>query len=199
MNTLQTERRDLAIKAKRLRREGFVTGNLFGHKIEGSVPLKIRRSELEMLLRKNGIGSTLVVSVDGEKHNALIKEIQFNTLKGRVDEIDFQDLVSDEMVRSVAEIEIKNHDMVQEGILQQNLEEISYSALPVDLVEKVVVDVAELKPGQSIKVGDLDIAKDPKIHLHTSLDAVIAAVTVGRSASETADEAADDAAAPAAE
>ena len=38
MNTLKTERRDLAEKAKKLRREGFITGNIFGHQIEGSIP-----------------------------------------------------------------------------------------------------------------------------------------------------------------
>ena len=30
MNTLKAEKRDMSIKAKKLRREGFVTGNLFG-------------------------------------------------------------------------------------------------------------------------------------------------------------------------
>ena len=47
MNTLKAERRDLAEKAKKLRREGFVTGNVFGHQIQGSIPLKIVRSELD--------------------------------------------------------------------------------------------------------------------------------------------------------
>ena len=199
MNTLQTERRDLAIKAKRLRREGFVTGNLFGHKIEGSIPLKIRRSALDALLKTHGVGSRLILDVEGETHNVLIKEIQFNTFKGQVDEIDFQDLVSGEMVRSFAEIEIKNHDKVREGILQQNLEEISYSALPGDLVEKVEVDVEGLKPGQTIKVGDLDMAKNPKIHLHVSPEAVIVAVTTAKSAPAAVETAEEAEAAPAAE
>ncbi len=190
MNTLQTERRDLAIKAKRLRREGFVTGNLFGHKIKGSIPLKIKKSTLDAFLKTHGVGSRLILDVEGETHNALIKEIQFNTFKGQVDEIDFQDLVSDEMVHSFAEVEIKNHDKVYEGILQQNLEEISYSALPEDLVEKVEVDVEGLKPGMTIKVGDLDLAKNPKIHLHVSPEAVIVSVTTAKAApaAETAPE-----------
>ena len=35
MNTLKAEKRSMDVKAKKLRREGFVTGNLFGKEIEG--------------------------------------------------------------------------------------------------------------------------------------------------------------------
>ena len=41
MNTLKAEKRDMSIKAKKLRREGYVTGNLFGREINGSIPVKI--------------------------------------------------------------------------------------------------------------------------------------------------------------
>ena len=43
MTTLKVQKREMDKKAKRLRREGFVTGNLFGKDIEGSIPLKIER------------------------------------------------------------------------------------------------------------------------------------------------------------
>ena len=35
MNTLKAEKRSKDVKAKRLRREGYVTGNVFGREIEG--------------------------------------------------------------------------------------------------------------------------------------------------------------------
>ncbi|MFR1008304.1 MAG: hypothetical protein ACLSGA_01860 [Ruminococcus sp.] len=41
------------VKAKKLRREGFVTGNLFGREIEGSIPLKFTKKEIEVLLKNN--------------------------------------------------------------------------------------------------------------------------------------------------
>ena len=36
MNTLKAEKRTMDTKAKRLRREGYVTGNVFGREMEGS-------------------------------------------------------------------------------------------------------------------------------------------------------------------
>ena len=35
MNTLKAEKRNMQTKAKKLRREGYVTGNVFGREIEG--------------------------------------------------------------------------------------------------------------------------------------------------------------------
>ncbi len=189
MNTLKAERRDLAEKAKKLRREGFVTGNVFGHQIQGSIPVKMNRPEVEKLLKEHGKGSKLTLELEGKTYPVLIKEVQFNTLKGQFDEVDFQALVSDEMIRSVAEIQIYNHDKVREGVLQQELTEVSYSALPADLVEKVVIDAKNLKVGDTVTVGDLELAKNPKIHLHTDLHSVIVTVTAVSAAAEESEDA----------
>lgn len=132
-------------KAKRLRREGYVTGNVFGREMEGSLPVKIEKSAVEKLLKTNNKGSQIMLDVDGQSYDVLIKEIQFNPLKGQVDEIDFQALVSNEKVHSVAEIVLVNHDKLEAGVLQQHLEEISFRALPSALVDKVMVDVGDMK------------------------------------------------------
>ena len=197
MNTLKTERRDLAEKAKRLRREGFVTGSIFGHQIEGSIPVKIARSEAEKVLRAHGKGSRLLLELDGKSYPVLIKEIQYNALKGQYDEVDFQALVGDEMVRSVAEVQLHNHDKLQEGVLQLELKEISYSALPDDLIEKIVIDVAEMKIGDTVTVADLEISRNPKIHLHTDPEAIVVVVARLHKAAEeeTASEEAGETAA----
>ena len=46
MDTLKAEKRSMETKAKRLRREGYVTGNVFGHDIEGSILLRSQRPKL---------------------------------------------------------------------------------------------------------------------------------------------------------
>ena len=52
MNTFKVQKRDMETKAKKLRREGYVTGNLFGKEIEGSVLLKIERKEADRMQRE---------------------------------------------------------------------------------------------------------------------------------------------------
>ena len=190
MNTLKAEKRSMHVKAKRLRREGFVTGNVFGREIKGSIPVKISKNEAERLLKTNGKGSQVLLNVDGTEMDVLIKEIDYNSLKGQVDEIDFQALVSGEKVHSVAEIHLLNHEKVTTGVLQQMLKEVSYRALPSALVEKIELDVGGMRVGDTIRVRDLAIASDKDVQLQTDLDTVV--VEVYASKNTVADEDAED-------
>ena len=184
MNTLKAEKRDMSIKAKRLRREGYVTGNVFGKEIKGSIPIKLEKSAVDRLLKTHRRGSQVMLDIDGESMDVLLKEINFNPLKGQVDEIDFQALVKGEKVQSVAEVVLENHDKVASGVLQLLLEEVPYRALPGDLVEKVIIDVGNLKTGDSIKVGDLDLAKNEKVDLLIDPETIIVTVSESRNVVE---------------
>ena len=177
MNTLKAEKRSMDVKAKKLRREGFVTGNLFGKAIEGSIPLKMDRFEVERLLKTDHKGSQIMLNVEGQDYDVLIKEVDYNAMKRCVDEIDFQALVSNEKVHSVAEIHLVNLDKLAAGVPQQMLQEISFKALPAALVEKVEVDVGDLKVGDTIRVADLPIAKDKDVDLMTDVDATVVTIT----------------------
>ena len=73
MNTLKAEKRSMDVKAKKLRREGFVTGNLFGKEIEGSVPLKMSKMEVERLLKTEHKGSQIMLNVEGQDYDVLSK------------------------------------------------------------------------------------------------------------------------------
>lgn len=184
MNTLKAEKRDMSIKAKRLRREGYVTGNVFGKEIKGSIPIKLEKSAVDRLLKTHRRGSQVMLDIDGESMDVLLKEINFNPLKGQVDEIDFQALVKGEKVQSVAEVILENHDKVASGVLQLILEEVPYRAMPGDLVEKVIIDVGNLKAGDSIKVGDLDMAKNEKVDLLIDPETIIVTVSESRNVVE---------------
>ena len=177
MNTLKAEKRSMDVKAKKLRREGYVTGNLFGREIEGSLPIQMTKKAVDQLLKTDNKGSQIMLEVDGKTYDALIKEVDYNAMANRVDEIDFQALVSNEKVHSVAEIHLVNLDKLAAGVPQQMLQEISFKALPAALVEKVEVDVGDLKVGDTIRVADLPIAKDKDVDLMTDVDATVVTIT----------------------
>ena len=94
----------------------------------------------------------------------------------KIDEIDFQALVSDEKVTSTAEIVILNREAVVGGVLQEDLSEVAYIAFPSALVEKTTLDAAGLKVGDIVHVKDLDIAKNKDIDLKTDPEAVVLSV-----------------------
>ena len=176
MNTLKAEKRSMDVKAKKLRREGYVVGNVFGREIEGSIPVKMPRGEVEKFLKVDGKGSQIMLDIEGTQYDVLIKDIAYNPIAGGIDEIDFQALVSNEKVHSVAEIVIINHDKVIDGVLQENMEEVNYRAYPSALVDKVEVDASGLKVGDTIRVKDLSIAKDKDIDIKDDPEAVVLTV-----------------------
>lgn len=176
MTTLKVQRRNMETKAKKLRREGYVTGNLFGKEIEGSIPLQIEKQEAERIERECMKGSQLYLELDGKTYDVLIKEMDYRPMDHQILEMDFQALVKGEKVHSVAEVILLNKEKVTEGVLEQLLEEVAYKATPEELVEKVEIDCATLRLGDTLKVADLDIAKNDKIDLQTDLDTPIVSI-----------------------
>ena len=121
MNTLTAEKRDLKTKAKKLRKEGYVIGNLFGRDIENSIPLKVDSREAAKFLKDNKKGAHITLLVDGENVDAIVKEIDYNAMKNETMFINFQALVADEKIHTTAAIELLNEDAVQNGIVEQSL------------------------------------------------------------------------------
>ena len=189
MNTLKAEKRSMDVKAKRLRREGFVTGNVFGRAMKESIPVKIEKTAVDRLMKNCNKGSQIMLDVEGETYDVVIKDIEFNPLKGQFEEIDFQALVSNEKIHSVAEVVMVNHDKIAGGVVQLLLHEIAYKALPAALVDKVEIDVGNLHIGDAIKVKDLDIAKNTNIDLKTDPEATV--VTVSEVHNKIPEEAAE--------
>lgn len=180
MNTLNAEKRNMSTKAKKLRRDGYVTGSLFGKELEESIPLQLTKKDVEQLLKKEGKGGRVALTVEGKTYDALIKEVDYNALKREVDEIDFQALVSTEKVHSSAEIHLINEGKIVGGIPQQMIHEINFKALPAALVEKIELDVGNLKVGDTLRVKDLEIFNHSDIDVLADPEATVVTVTEPR-------------------
>lgn len=189
MNTLKAQLRNMEKKAKQIRRQGYITGNLFGKEVNPSLPIQINRMEAERALKGCLVGSQVMLDVDGKEYDVIIKEMHYDSVKRQMLEIDFQALVRGEKVHSVAEIILTNKEKVVEGVLEQLLEEVSYRALPTDLVDKIYIDAGELRLGSSIRVENLEISKNPNIDVLTHKDTMVVNVVPSKHvAEETVEE-----------
>ena len=192
MTTLIVQKRNMETKAKKLRREGYVTGNLFGKEIEGSIPLQIDKRDADRIQKECLKGSQLYLELDGKQYDVLLKEIDYDSMRNQVIELDFQALVKGEKVRSVAEIVLHNKEKVTEGVLEQLLTEISYKAVPEALIDKVDVDCSKLRLGDTIKVSDLDIVNEKDIEVITHMDTPVVSVIASHNVVSEVAEAADE-------
>lgn len=177
MTVLKAEKRSRDVKAGKLRREGYVTGNIYGRNLKESVMIQMDRKEAGQVLRTGGKGRRILLEVDGEPCQVLIKEVDYDFLKKQVNDIGFQTLVQGEKIQTAAKVVPLNQENVTEGAFQLLMTEIAYKAYPDALVEKVEFDAGSMHAGDSIKVKDLDIAKDQEVELITDPEATVAVVS----------------------
>ena len=173
------------VKAKRLRREGYVVGNVFGREMKESIPVKMVKRDVEKLLKTDHKGSQIMLDVDGAAYDVLIKNVDYNPVAGQIDSIEFQALVSNEKVHSVAEIVLVNHEKIAEGVLQEDLNEVAYMAY---LVDQVMVDVGEMKIGDVIRVKDLSLAADPDITIKTNPESIVVSLMASHNVEALAED-----------
>jgi large subunit ribosomal protein L25 len=121
--------------------------------------------------------STIVkVDVDGQVHEAFVKDTQRNIMDGSVLHVDFYEIEGNTLLRAKVSIHIHGNPVgVRDGgILETPLHDVEVECLPRDLPERIDVDIAELKVNQSIHVRDLAFGTGVRILSNT--DQVVALV-----------------------
>lgn len=159
---INAEKRDVVgKKVGTLRRQGLIPGVMYGHN-EPPFPITMNAREIERVINNLTSSSIVTVNVNGESHQALIREKQKDYIRNQIIHIDFQILSLKEKIRSKIEVKlvgvapaVKNFN----GIVLQEREFIDVEALPADLPERITVDISGLENiGNLIRVGDLDIS-----------------------------------------
>jgi len=159
---INAEKRDVVgKKVGSLRRQGLIPGVMYGHN-EPPFPITMNAREIERVINNLTSSSIVTVKVNGESHQALIREKQKDYIRNQIIHIDFQILSLKEKIRSKIEVKlvgvapaVKNFN----GIVLQEREFIDVEALPADLPERITVDISGLANiGDLIRVGDLDIS-----------------------------------------
>ncbi len=139
--------------------------------------IQIPLRDTNRFLSKITKGDLVKIEVkDNESYNVLFKDISHHPVTRQVEHIEFQHIVADEPVNSVANVTLANREMNQ-NLIQQHIEEIPYNALPKDFIQDIVIDVRGMEAGTNITVGDLDAAKDEKIKILIPEDTVVLTVS----------------------
>lgn len=183
MFSLKAENRNVGLKPKQLRREGIIPGVLYGKNLEESISMQFTQKDVSNFLKTNSTGSKVELAMDGKKYISLLREVTFTPATTKVEHLSFQTLLADEVIESTARIILLNKEKVQ-GMLQAPQSEISFKALPANLIDKIEIDLEGFKEGDSIRVGDLEAAKNPDIEVLTPLENMVVSVIEPR-ATET--------------
>ena len=176
METICVQRREGAIKAKKLRRLGFIPANVFGKSLPDPISIQLKESDARRLIRQKREGSKLTLELDGSKLPVQIKEKDIDAMKDEIQHISFQVLAADEKVNSVIHILLANDDKIP-GQLEKMLMEIPYASLPGDMIDTITVDLDGITTGTVLMVKDIPELMNDKIELKVDSEEIVLRVS----------------------
>ncbi len=158
-----TQRREAKGKgaAKDLRSKGSVPAVLYS--ADTNLLLSVPPASLKSLRAAHFSESSVIdMEVEGEKKMesvpVFIKDIQLHPLTEEVIHIDFLKVSLEEKIKVPVPVILKGEPRgVKDagGTLEQILREVEVEGLPLDIPEKIELDVSELSIGHSLHVSDL--------------------------------------------
>ncbi len=167
-------------ETKRLRREGFIPGVLYGRGTP--VAFSVAERELRRALGgKAGLHSILDVEIDGadKTHASILKDYQVDKVRGYITHIDLHEVRLDRPITASVSVHLmggENAPGVKEGgVLSQPLREIQVEALPLEVPEHIDLDVSTMGIGDTLRIGDVHVGENVK--LLDDPETVVATVT----------------------
>ncbi|MEK7062160.1 MAG: 50S ribosomal protein L25 [Patescibacteria group bacterium] len=170
------KREILGKQLKGLRKQGFIPAEFYGREAENlhlSVPVK----EFGKIFKEAGESTIIKLNVDGKKINALIHDVQKNSLTDAILHIDFYGIKMDEKIRVSIPLLFSGESLAvkEGGVLIKAIHELEIEALPADLPHHIEVDLEKLAAiGDSILVKDLNFSKGAKVLIN--METVVATV-----------------------
>jgi large subunit ribosomal protein L25 len=160
------ERKILGKKVKKLRKEGYLPGNVYGKGLN-SYPLQVKLSDFEAVYKEAGETGLVDLTFDGKTKPVLIKNLQIDHAKRTLLHVDFYQVNLKEKVKATVAVILTGEAKAaidKIGLLLQTLSEVEVEALPDKLPENVEVSVEHLAEiGEQITVGDLKAPEEVAI------------------------------------
>ena len=112
MTTLKTTKRNPEVKAKKLRRDGFATGVLYGREMDENIPLQFSAVDASRFIKSHKEGSQVILDFGDTKTSAIVKNIDYDAMKRQVMALDFQALVAGEAISTTVPVKLENEGAV---------------------------------------------------------------------------------------
>ncbi len=157
-------------KVKDLREQGFIPAVVYAQG-KKSLSIKLSHRQLWQLIHQYRL-ETAVINLkfqDDKKQKAkpcLIKEIQYEPVKGNIIHVDFNEISLTKVIKVNVPVVAKGESagVKQEGgSLEHILWEIEVECLPTEIPKDIQVDISQLKIGGSIHIKDITFPSNIKV------------------------------------
>lgn len=157
---LEGKKRETGRKAADALRDAMrVPAVMYGPEVEDNLHFSVDELELEKVLAESK-RQILELSIDGETHRTLLKDIEFHPLTDRPVHVDFYALADDREVTLSVPIRLEGTPVgVTEGggRIFQPMHILRIRVTPDQIPGAYTVDVSDLKIGDSLHVSDIEL------------------------------------------
>jgi large subunit ribosomal protein L25 len=150
---------------RRLRRQGIVPANIYGH--GEPRPIQAPARAMEYLLAHGGRTGVVTIAVQDRSEIALLKDIQRDPRSGQILHIEFQAVSMEESVTSTVPVRFVGESSAVTklgGVMSHPRTELRITARAVDLPEAIEVDISSIDELHgAIHVSDLPVSDVYKV------------------------------------
>jgi large subunit ribosomal protein L25 len=157
---------------KKLRKDGVLPAVLYGPHLKKSLPLEVDMKELRSFLSQSDKAKIITLEITDQKtdkqHDVIIKDSQWDLIKGDLQHLDFYAVTRGETVTTTVPISFVGKSQGEKigGIVEHLVRELDLECLPKDLPSVIEVDVTPLGLGDSLSVGDVKVPSGIKVLTH---------------------------------
>jgi large subunit ribosomal protein L25 len=143
--------------AKRLRREGYVPGVVYGGKDGDSTSFKVNSRTLRHVLVD---GSALIdLKVDGKTRPVIVKDQQQHPVRDELLHIDLLEVRLDEKIQTQVSVHLEGAEeapgIKEGGVLEHVTHQLNIEALPTDIPDTIHVDVSGLEIAATMHLSEI--------------------------------------------
>ena len=147
--------------ARAARRAGKIPAVIYGDKKE-PIAIEIEARMMRKIIHEPGIFSRLLdINVDNGKHTVLMRDIHFHPVTDDPLHFDFLRVGGSSTISVAIGVEFINEDICPAlkigGVLNIVRHEVELNCLPISIPEKLTIDLAEAKIGDSIHISAVEL------------------------------------------
>jgi len=149
--------------ARKLRAGGKLPGVIYGPDVD-PFPVAVDAKEFSTMMRiQGGAGKLIDLTVNGEEtpRKVILRELQRDPVSGVFEHVDLYQVSMKKKLIMTARITLVgiSEGVKLGGILQSIIRELDIACLPMDIPDRVELDVSALEIGDSIHVRNINIDK----------------------------------------
>ena len=190
INVKGQKRSDLGKKAsKEMRKEGMIPCNLYGEAKDANgqpeaVAFMVPMAELRKVVYTPHI-YVINLDIDGKKHTAIMKELQFHPVTDALLHVDFFEINEKKDISIGIPVNLVGHaqGVRDGGRMSLSIRKLVVKAPYKQIPEKLDIDVTAMTIGKSIKAGELNF---DGLEIITPKDVVICSIKMTRAAAAAA-------------